>query len=135
MANLFEQYIQTELPKRPYLETDAAKESIIVRRGNGPRQLQGMTLKNGEVLGKVDGVLVGIDASTFGQVKAIAHTQESESSVWTITHNLENVNVQVATYDDQGKLFIPDTVTVSPNEIVVDMLQPRSGHATVVVVA
>jgi hypothetical protein len=36
----FEDFVQTELPKRPYTDADTTLESLLVRRGVGPRQHQ-----------------------------------------------------------------------------------------------
>ena len=40
MANPFEDFIQLELPNRPWMASDVQEESVIVRRGQGARQLQ-----------------------------------------------------------------------------------------------
>ena len=51
----FEDFVQQELPKRGYLNSDVAQETIIIRRGAGPRQFDAVTLGEGEVLAKVGG--------------------------------------------------------------------------------
>lgn len=45
----FEDFVQTELPKRPFTEADTAAETLLVRRGVGPRQHVELILGEGEV--------------------------------------------------------------------------------------
>lgn len=63
MANEFEDFIKLELPLRPVLQADGNEETILVRRGQGPRIFELITLNEGEVLGKFGGVLTGGNVS------------------------------------------------------------------------
>lgn len=131
MANPFEDFIQLELPKRPWMATDVQEESVIVRRGAGPRQLAGVVLGEGQVLGMKDGTLQGVAASTGGGTgaDAVPFVQEEPATTWTITHNRNNVNVSVSVYDADGKAFTPDEITVAANTVTITVLEAIAGHA------
>jgi hypothetical protein len=129
MATAFEAFIQLELPKRPYLETDVTLEDVIIRRGVGPRQLDGVTLSDGQVLGKVGGVLTGVSASG---VTSIVHDQSAASATWTITHNKENRNAIVKLRDASDQELFADTVTFNDNDIVITLTSAEAGKAMIV---
>ncbi len=130
MANPFEDFIQLELPKRPWMASDVQEESVIVRRGAGPRQLQGVVLGEGQVLGMKDGVLQGVAAGAGGTgADAVSFVQETPATTWTITHNRNNVNVSVSVYDADGKAFTPDEITVAANTVTITVLEASAGHA------
>jgi hypothetical protein len=131
MANLFETYIQTELPKRPFLPTDVPTESIIVRRGAGPRQLAGIKLEDGQVLGMVEGALVGIEANQGAQVDAVTHDQTEAQTTWTIVHNRNNANVLVSVYDASGVEVFPNTKVATANNVVLDFTEAQIGKAQI----
>lgn len=71
----FEDFVQLELPKRPYTEDDPNPESVYVRRGPGPRQTVGVTLtaeghvpvlKGGVVIsGLIDDELTCVDGGFY----------------------------------------------------------------------
>lgn len=133
MANPFEDFIQVEMPKRPYLATDIAQESILIRRGVGPRQLAGLQLTDGQLLGMKDGQLQGVVPEAVGTpVDGLTHIQSAAETSWVITHNRNNVNVFVQVYDANGKKFDPDDLTVAPNSVTVSLLQAISGHAVLI---
>ncbi|MNV27865.1 hypothetical protein D3C71_1190310 [compost metagenome] len=134
MANPFEDFIQREMPLRPFLPADVAQESVIVRRGIGPRQMSGVVLGEGQVLGLKDGVLQGVAAGTggSGSVDAVAFEQEEAATTWTVTHNRNNVNVLVNVYDAAGKAFVPSDLTVTANTVVVDLLEAQAGRVVLV---
>lgn len=130
MANPFEDFIQLELPKRPWMASDVQEESVIVRRGQGARQLQGVVLSEGQVLGMKDGTLQGVAAGAGGTgADAVAFAQETPATTWTITHNRNNVNVSVSVYDADGKAFTPDEIVVAANTVTVTVLEAIAGHA------
>ena len=130
MANPFEDFIQLELPKRPWMASDVQEESVIVRRGQGARQLQGVVLGEGQVLGMKDGVLQGVAADAGGTgADAVSFVQETPATTWTITHNRNNVNVSVSVYDADGKAFTPDEITVAANTVTITVLEASAGHA------
>lgn len=130
MANPFEDFIQLELPKRPWMATDVQEESVIVRRGAGPRQLAGVVLGEGQVLGMKDGTLQGVAATSGGTgADAVSFSQDTPATTWTITHNRNNVNVSVSVYDADGKAFTPDEITVAANTVTITVLEAIAGHA------
>jgi len=59
-ANPFNEFVKTELPLRPILSTDGNQESILVRRGVGPRVFESVNINEGEVVGKSAGVLTSV---------------------------------------------------------------------------
>lgn len=133
MANLFEDFIQTEMPKRPFLPSDVAVESVIVRRGQGARQLTGVVLAEGQVLGMKDGTIQGVAAGAGGSaVDAVVHVQDEAATTWTITHNRNNVNVVVDVYDADGKSFTPNGLQVTANTVVVDVLEAQAGRVVLI---
>lgn len=131
-GNPFEDFIQTELPKRPWLPADVPQETIMVRRGLGPRQLQAVQLQEGEVLGLVDGELKGIVPNTGPTIDAVTHVQSFTSYTWTINHNRNNQNVQVSLYDVNGNQFDPDTIKIADNRVTVTLAEPAMGRAILI---
>lgn len=107
----FEDFIQTELPKRGYLNSDVAQETIIVRRGAGPRQFDAVQLQEGQVLAFVNGQLTGTSASAFGVRKAI-FTVDVAAATWTIQHNLGSENVIIQAFDESKFVIIPESMQV-----------------------
>lgn len=135
MANPFEDFIQVEMPKRPYLPSDIAQETVLIRRGVGPRQLAGLTLAEGQMLGMKDGQLQGVIPEPTGTpIDAFPHVQSEAAAQWVITHNRNNVNVLVQLYGSDGKLFDADSVTVAPNTVTVDLHTAATGHAVLLFV-
>jgi hypothetical protein len=132
MANPFEDFIQREMPLRPFLPSDVAQESVIVRRGAGPRQMTGVVLEEGQVLGLRDGQLQGVEASHGTSVDAITHIQDEPDTRWTITHNRNNVNAVVNVYDDNGNWFQPNGLTVTANTVVVELLEAQAGRVVLI---
>lgn len=110
----FENYIQVELPKRGYLDTDVGQESIIVRRGPGPRQLDAVDLEEGQVLAKVNGELVGLDVAVRKAIFTVAQPNET----WTINHNLGSEDVIVQAFDENGFVVIPNTIQVVDEDVI-----------------
>jgi hypothetical protein len=134
MSNPFEDFVQLELPRRPFLPVDAEPESIFIRRGNGPRQMSSIKLEDGQVLGMVDGMLVGISANRGVELDAVVHVQENEQNQWTIVHNKNNRNVFVTMYNTDGVRFEADAVQALDNTIQLTMNVAVSGHAVVLFV-
>lgn len=128
-GNPFENFIQVELPLRPFLPSDVEQESIIVRRGQGPRQMSGVKLTNGQFLGMVDGVLQGVEQKPIGTpVDAVIFAQAEASDVWTVQHNRNNVNVLVQLYGTDGKVFDPDAITVAANTVTISLYEAAAGR-------
>jgi len=135
MANAFESFIQLELPKRPYLESDPAQESLIVRRGSGPRQLSGLTLQEGQTVVFKDGELKPAPYGVPGEsssVTGLAHEQAAAATVWNITHNQANREVVVTILDEEYAAIISDSIEVLENSIVIKFLTPQSGFVNIV---
>lgn len=134
MASPFESFVQVELPKRPFLASDVEAESIIIRRGQGARQLAGIKLGEGQVLSMVGGQLQPVDLSQGAVLDAVVHQQSEAATTWTITHNRNNVNVLVNVYDNTGNRFIPDSLQVAANSVTLGVNVAVAGHAVLVFV-
>jgi len=60
------------------------------------------------------------------------HTQDVAADVWTIDHGLNTTGVQVQVFDNQGRVIIPDEITVVDNNTVtIEVSSPMVGRATV----
>lgn len=134
----FEDFVQQELPKRGYLNTDPAQETIIVRRGAGPRQFDAVTLAEGQVLAKVNGVLTGVAVSDSsiggysGLRKAVLAVAEA-ATTWTIAHNLNSENVIIQAFDENKSVLFPDSMRiVDANTIELKFSTAQVGVARVV---
>ena len=119
----FEDFVQQELPKRGYLNTDVNQETVIVRRGPGPRQFAAVQLAEGQILGLVAGVLRGVyvtDPGIGGDtiVRKAILTQSTPSLTWTVTHNLGSENVIVQAFDENKFVIIPNTIQIVNNNTV-----------------
>lgn len=65
---------------------------------------------------------------------AYQHTQETASTTWTITHNMNLAGCSVEILIENGGLFepmFPASVTKTVNEVVVTFSTPRQGRAVV----
>lgn len=129
MASDFESFIQIEIPKRPFMETDAEQESVIIRRGQGPRQLQGVKLNEGEALGMRDGKLVSMEIK--GAVSQ-THVQGEASKHWTIVNEHNSVNVVATLYNVSGKVILADDVVVTNEQIDVFFVEAQAGRAVLI---
>jgi hypothetical protein len=107
----FESFVQTELPKRGYLDSDVAQETIIVRRGAGPRQFDAITLTDGQVLARVNGVLVGMTLAGNGIRKAIVPITTA-STGWAVNHNFHSENAIVQCFDENKSVIFPESITI-----------------------
>ena len=105
----FENFVQQELPKRGYLNSDVGQETIIVRRGPGARQFDAIQLAEGQVLGLVNGVLVGVARSSLVRKFVEAFTGVT---TWTLVHNLNSENVIIQAFDDNRFVLAPDTIQI-----------------------
>jgi hypothetical protein len=134
----FEDFVQIELPLRPYVVTDPTQETIPVRRGAGPRELQFIDLNDGEVLGKVGGVLTGVTVSSL-TTPSYNHDQSTPSVQWVINHaeNSENFIVQIR--DANGNVIIPNEITLGDgggldptNNVTIDFSTAIDGKAFII---
>lgn len=142
MANQFESFIQLELPKRPYLEEDVPKESVIIRRGAGPRQLSGILLSDDQTLVMRDGALVGVNTSEFGgtgggtvgTAVGLSHEQPEPAVQWIIEHGHGSRGVVITVLDEEFEAILYDSLTVEEDRIIVSFYAPQAGTANVVFV-
>lgn len=134
MATSFEDFIQLELPKRPFLEQDVPQESVIIRRGQGARQLGGVSLEDGQILVKRNGLLVAeaLSAAASASVDSICHVQSAAAIKWTITHSKNNRNVIITLYDSSYKAILADNMIVTTSTITIDFLEAQAGIANVI---
>jgi hypothetical protein len=134
----FEDYIQLELPRRPWSPNDPAQETVPVRRGAGPRQLDFVELTDGQVLGKLAGTVQGITISGLGGdpvPKNYVHVEDGSpvTNTWIINHNQNSEDYVIVIYDEDGDVIIPDQVNlIDANTIHVIMSFPIKGKAVIV---
>lgn len=133
----FETFVQLELPKRPYLETDISQESVLVRRGAGSRQLAGVTLAEGQVLAMVNGELVGATIGDLGgggsSVRSAVLNVTVAATTWNLQHNLNSTNVIIQVVDANGYVIIPrDIQIVDANNVSVFFSSLQSGTVRVI---
>jgi hypothetical protein len=129
----FEAFVQLELPKRPYLEADPAQETVMVRRGQGPRQLAAVSLTEKQVLAMVNGQLVGTTVSSLGNaIRKAVLSVTTAATTWSIPHNLGSRNVIIQVFDDDGYMVIPaDIQIVDENNIEITFNSAQTGTARV----
>ena len=131
----FEDFIQVELPRRPWVVDDPAQESVPVRRGAGPRQLDFVEMTDGQVLGKLAGVVQGITIPGLGGdiVKGYVHQQIVPMEGWFITHNLDSEDFVLFVFDDSGDQVIPhNTYAMDADTVVVEVNAQMSGKAVII---
>jgi hypothetical protein len=130
----FEDFIQGELPRRPFLLTDVPQNTVIVRKGAGPRQLDYVTINQGEVL-TVDGSgnLVSASISAVTGIKKYVATVSTPSMIWTLTHNLSSEDVIVQCFDNNKFVIIPDTIQIlSDSQVRLTFGQFQIGTARII---
>lgn len=132
----FEDFIQIELPRRPWVVEDPAQETVPVRRGAGPRQLDFVSLQDGEVLGKVNGVIQGINIglTETGEIvhipKNYIHVQSFASNVWNVAHNGDSLDYVVSVFDSNGSLILVDEIDqVDSNNVTITLGTAITGKA------
>jgi hypothetical protein len=124
----FENFIQIEFPKRPFISTDPPLETVLVRRGIGPRELQPLTLADNQVVAKVGGVVVGLNISALGGVNKLSFPVTTAASVWNINHPFNTTDVIMQVTDSSGFIIIPDTMQiVDQNNIQLNFAAPQAG--------
>ena len=130
--SIFEDFIQVELPKRGYLNDDPEQESIIIRRGLGPRQLDAIKLEEGQVLGIVNGKLGPVTLAGAGVRKLVIPVDEA-ATTWTINHNFNSENAIVQCYDEDKSVIVPDAITINNAEtITISFYSPQIGTARII---
>jgi len=113
----FEDFVQTELPLRPYVTANPEEETIAVRRGAGPRQLAFIELAEGQVLSKVNGQLVGVTLSDSA-LRSFVLEQTEASDTWTVTHNKGSEFVVVQCLDQNNVVIAPDEIKIVDGNVV-----------------
>ncbi len=128
----FEDFIQVELPRRPWVVDDPDQETVPVRRGAGPRQLEFIPLNEGQVVGKLAGTIQGIDIAGIG-LKTYVHPQPVPLFAWYVEHNLDSEDYVVFVVDDSGMQIFPDSITaVDENIIEIGFNTQQTGKAVVI---
>lgn len=132
----FTDFIQVELPLRPYLPSDVEQNSVIVRSGNGPRQLSGIKLLPGQIIMNIEGSLVAVNLEDVtGNTDNHIHVQETPSTTWTIDHGGETTNFLVAVYDENNKPVVYDDINVvDSNSFEVIFNMATVGKAVVAII-
>lgn len=128
----FEDFVQVELPKRGYLNQDPEQESIIVRRGPGPRQFDAIKLEEGQVLGFVNGQLAPMSLAGAGIRKAIVPVTVA-AKLWNVNHNFDSENVIVQCFDENKSVIFPESITiVDPDTIAITFNSDQTGTARII---
>jgi hypothetical protein len=113
----FEDFVQLELPKRPYLDTDVSTETVIIRRGAGPRQLDSVALTDGQVLGKVSGTLQGVTIGAGATFKKYSNSYTSSTS-WVVAHGQASTDYIAQVFDATGNAIIPNEIVATNSNTV-----------------
>lgn len=125
----FVKFVQAELFKRPFTNSDPAKESVLVRRGGAPRQMQSVELGEEEVLTKREGVLQGVPLSEVGGVRSELHVWQTPASVWTVNHDKGSKRIICQIVDGNDQVVYPDSISFpSTSKVVVNFGQPQAGE-------
>lgn len=109
----FTDFIQIELPLRPFLSADVPENSVLIRQGAGPRQMSAITLEEGEIIMNLGGTLQAVLLDDVaGTTDSFIHVQASPSSTWDINHNTNTENFSVTVFDDRNQVVVPDEIIV-----------------------
>lgn len=67
------------------------------------------------------------------QITAYEHIQNTNSTVWTVNHNLNTQNISVTVFDSSNRVVIPDEIeVVSDNQVVISVTKAATGKASVI---
>ena len=133
----FTDFIQIELPLRPFLSADVPENSIFIRQGAGPRQVGAITLGEGQIIMNLGGTLQAVLLDDVaGSTDSFLFTQETPASTWNIQHNTNTENFSLTVFDDRNRIVVPDEVeVVDADNVTVTFAQfPTQGRAVLVVV-
>jgi len=128
---IFEDYVKTELPVRPVVQTDESEETILVRRGLIPRGYQAVVIAEGQVIGKSGGLIRGMNVTGVGSGGSDAHylhTQSIVSTTWSVSHNLGKFPA-VTVIDSGGTEVEGDIIHVDMYNTTLTFSAPFSGKA------
>jgi hypothetical protein len=117
----FEDFIQVELPRRPWVIDAGAEETVLVRRGAGPRQSVWVGLSEGQVLGKVGGLVQGVTIEGLGGNVIPKHyifTQVVATKPWIITHSMGSTDVSIQVFDEANRVIIPEDIAITDSNVV-----------------
>lgn len=128
----FEDFIQLELPKRGYLNSDVPQNTIIIRKGAGPRQFDALSIQEGQTL-TVDQTGNLVSAPISSLIKKYIATVAVPTSTWVLQHNLNSENVIVQCFDEQKAVLLPNIVKIDDaNQITVEFGANQAGTARVI---
>ena len=130
----FEDFIQVELPRRPWTPTDPPQESIPVRRGPGPRQLDFVEINEGEILGKDGGEIKGIPIPGISAIcTGFEFTQSTPALLWNVNHGGNTKRVQITIYDTTDNVILSDAIELTDNNnLTVTFTSPQDGRAVLI---
>jgi len=124
----FENFIQVELPKRPYTDTDVPQETLLVRRGPGPRQLQAASIAEGQVVARVGGIITGVNLSSLGGVNKLVLDVPTAASVWTMTHPFNTTDAIIQVTDASGFVILAESMQiVNTTTVQITFGAPQAG--------
>jgi len=83
VATQFELFIQTELPTRPSVALNPPQETVLVRRGVGPRVYESVDINEGEVLGKINGAVQSVSNSATVPTQSTIIPPQTTSTLLT----------------------------------------------------
>lgn len=129
MSAPFREFVQLELPKRPFLSEDVPQESVIVRRGEAPRQLSAVEVTEGQALVKIGGSL---QSKAFPV--SIVFTPDSPSTEWVVEHTFGNRHFLVDIFDNENNKIYADMVVHEDNLITIKFYVPLVGTAVILFV-
>jgi hypothetical protein len=67
------------------------------------------------------------------EITAYTHTQDTESSTWSVTHDLNTTSVNIQVYDGTNNVLIPNSVvTTGPNTCNITFGSIQAGRAVVI---
>lgn len=133
----FTDFIQTELPLRPYLAADVPQQSVLVRQGAGPRQMSGIQLGEGEIIINIGGTLQAAALEDLtGSTDSYVHTQSPAETTWNIAHNMASEHYILQVFDPSGNVMNPSEIeTIDSNNIRVTFPDfPTEGKAIMAVI-
>lgn len=128
-SNPFESFIKLELPKRPFLEADVEPESVIIRRGSLPRQLEGIKVPDGHALGGKNGVLTAIPIGA-SSISIVVHTNEVAELEWVVQHPDSGTVDIIQLFDTTGKSIHADTVFREDGQTTITFVKAQAGYAS-----
>lgn len=129
----FEDFIQTELPRRPWSPNNPTQESIPVRRGPGPRQLDFVEINEGEILGKQGGVIIGIPLPVTSLCVGFEHIQNTPALTWNIFHNGGTKRIQITIYDVSDNVILSNEINlIDNNNLSITFTEPQDGRAILI---